>query len=123
MRVGKLYMIAVLSFTILACVPEFETLEMEQLSTPPVAGSVNSDGIELTSGTGVIVLVNPVSANSESYDSADNVELESSDSNIMRIYRGDQFREFGVVGCGPGKANMRIIINGSFERSIEVKIL
>ena len=118
---GALLFVAV-SIAIVACFPEFERLTITQLSTPPVAASMVSDHIELTAGTGVIVEVEPVSGNSEPYNDSDDVELESGNLNIMRVMRGERFREFAITGVTSGSTHMRVLINGSCEQEILVTV-
>ncbi len=115
-------LLACAAFLLGGCGPEFENIEITQLTTPPITTTIDSYQVDMTSGVGVIVFVDPVSGNSEPYESDDNVTLESEDLGVMRVYQGEKFREFGVVGCTPGTTNLRVLINGHHEKTIPVTV-
>jgi len=101
-----------------ACDPSYDGLDMDVASAPPTSARVNDHEIRITSGTAVIVTVEPQSGNSVEYDESDEVELYSENSEILDVLPGQSDGEFAIVGVWPGETELVVEVNGHDEDHI-----
>lgn len=104
------------------CSPEYDYLEVKQLTFPPTPIEVTTKRVSMAAGSGVMIELRPVSLSYEEYDNTVSVAVESENSKIARIIRGDYGTEFALVGVNPGTTNLRIFIEDEHEENMTVLV-
>jgi hypothetical protein len=104
------------------CAPEFETLVIDQKSSPPARVRLGGDVIVVPPGIAVVVEVEPKSASREEYDDDADVDLLSADARIFDVVPGTEDREFAFVGVTAGETCMQVRIDGDEVDCIDVRV-
>jgi hypothetical protein len=111
--------VASLCLALASCEPRYDHLGLDLESSPPVAISVASNHIEITSGVAVVVRVEPISGNAADYDDSADVELATEDPGVLDVVPGQTPREFALVGVWPGETRLIVTVDGSVVDHID----
>lgn len=103
--------------------PEYDRLEIELHSAPPVPVHINSEQIELPVGVAVAVEVAPISGNDYEYFKEDEVELDTEDRKILRVDPTENPRRFVLTGVSAGDTCMTVRVLGERHECIDATVL
>lgn len=102
-----------------ACGPSYDQTDFNFRTAPPVPVSINNDHISVTEGIAVGFIAQPMSG-SEGMEG--DFSLETSDSTILGVSRGNADHSFVVWGVAPGSATVRVRLDGSVEAQIPATV-
>jgi len=105
-----------------ACAPEFGTLDIDPISTPPAGVTLRDYLVELPSGVAIAVAVSARSDNAVEFDETASIDLISRDDDIFEVYPSQRPREFVFVGVAEGDTCIDVLIDGSQEDCINVQV-
>lgn len=114
----------VLATSTLACTPDYGTIELEAISSPPgyvVVDRYGSD-LEIPAGTAVVVRTDIDSSTRTEYDSANRLDLLSRDRSVATTFRRPNRWEFVIVGLNPGQTCLEVVIDGDAEDCIPMLV-
>lgn len=105
-----------------ACSPEYDHVELELYSSPPIPVWVSGTDIEIPAGLAVAVEVEPIARSRIEYVPDDEVELESEDRAILRVDATENSRRFVFVGVEPGETCVVVTVLGDREDCIPARV-
>ena len=106
------------------CQPEFSTVELEAVSSPPVGVTtvVRDDEVEVPAGVAIAVEVTPLSGNSTPYSGEDKIRLHGRDESVLDAEPTEERRVFVLIGVSPGTTCIEVEINGSEKTCIDATV-
>ncbi len=122
-RTGSLAAVALIGLlggALVGCVPDFDHLEMELDTTPPLAVSIGSTNVAMPVGVSVGVTVTPFDTNGEEMDSDIVLALISQNQEVIGVETSLDDRSFVFFGAGPGTTSITVEVD--HQRRLEIPV-
>lgn len=105
-----------------ACAPEYDHVNVELYSSPPVPVSISGTHIDLPVGLAIVVEIEPISRGRIEYVNSDEVVLDAEDREILRADPTEHPRRFVLVGVAPGETCVVVEVLGDREDCIPATV-
>ena len=117
------FFVAILQSTI-ACEPQYQSLDIRQLSTPPqpFATQIRNEQITIPEGVATLISAVPISRNSEEYPSHVQVDLWSEQPRVLLVQPAAKTFEFVLIGVEQGQTCIPVEIDGAKEECIPARV-
>lgn len=122
-RLLQTFAAVALAGSTIGCMPNYSSIEIDTVSTPPASTTVRDHFIEIPAGVAVVIRAEPLSNNHREYKGGTSLDLFSSDRTIFSTFPRPSSSEFVIVGLEPGRACLEVVVEGDQEDCIDVTVL
>ncbi len=122
MKTAMLFALGLSAAVLSGCGPDFERLDFQNRTTPPVAVTVDYTNVTIPVGIAVGVIATPY-AGGDPMDEDTLVELESDDTGVIGADRAIEHGSFVLYGVGAGTANINVRVDGDIQGSIPATVM
>jgi hypothetical protein len=118
--IARLLPAALLALSAVACGPSYDETDFQMRTAPPAPASIQNDHFTVTEGIAVGFIATPMSGK----DPMDgDFRLETGDSTILGVARGNADHSFVVWGVAPGTTTVRVRLDGKVEAQIPATVV
>lgn len=121
MRTSLVAALAALLLT--ACGPEFDGLQIAEVSSPPESASILSNAIAISTGTSVRAVIIPVDEDGLRYTEEGELALGTTAPNIFDVRPMQESDAWLLIGGLPGSAEMLVSLGGTLVDRIPVTVV
>jgi hypothetical protein len=118
-----LVMMAFAGSALVGCTPDFDHVELELVTTPPLPVSVGQRNVDLPVGVAVGVIATPFDTNGEKMDDDDVVfDLISDNEGVIGVETSVDESSFVLFGVGPGTTTISVEVDHLKRSDIPVTV-
>ena len=117
---AALALIGLLGGALMGCGPDFDHLEMQIDTTPPLAVSVGPTNVALPVGVAVGVTATPFDTNGEKMDADVVLALLPKNQQVIGVVASLDDRSFVFFGVGPGTTSITVEVD--HQRRLEIPV-
>jgi hypothetical protein len=107
---------------LVGCTPDFDHLEIDLTTTPPLPVSVGPTNVALPVGVAVGVTATPFDTSGEKMDAAVVLALIPKNEDVIKVSPTIDERSFVLVGVGPGTTSITVEVDHQRRLDIPVTV-
>lgn len=115
-------MMALAGSALVGCVPDFDHVELELVTLPPVPVSVGQRNVDMPVGIAVGVIATPFDTTGEKMDDDVVLDLVSDNETVIGVESSVDDRSFVLFGVGPGTTSIEVEIDHLKRAEIPVTV-
>jgi hypothetical protein len=115
-------LMGVLGGALVGCVPDFDHLEMQIDTTPPLAVAVGPTNVALPVGIAVGVTATPFDTNGDKMDDDVVLDLVSQNGDVLDVEASLDDRSFVLFGVGAGTTSITVEVDHQRRQEIPVTV-
>lgn len=117
---AALALIGLLGGALMGCAPDFDHLEMQIDTTPPLAVSVGPTNVALPVGVAVGITATPFDTNGEKMATDVVLALIPENQQVIGVETSLDDRSFVLFGVGPGTTSLTVEVD--HQRRLEIPV-
>ncbi len=117
-----LAMLALAGSALVGCTPDFDHVELDLVTLPPLAVSVGERNVDMPVGVAVGVIATPFDTSGEKMDDEVVLDLVSENEGVIGVETSVDDRSFVLFGVGPGTTKISVEIDHLERAEIPVTV-
>ena len=117
-----LVMMALAGSALVGCTPDFDHVELDLVTLPPLAVAVGDRNVDMPVGVAVGVIATPFDTNGEEMDDEVVLDLISENQGVIGVETSVDDRSFVLFGVGPGTTTISVEIDHLKRTEIPVTV-
>jgi hypothetical protein len=117
-----LVMMALAGSALVGCAPDFDHVELDLVTLPPLAVSVGQRNVDMPVGVAVGVIATPFDTNGEKMDDDVVLDLISENEGVIGVETSVDERSFVLFGVGPGTTTISVEVDHLKRTEIPVTV-
>lgn len=117
-----LAMMALAGSALVGCTPDFDHVELELVTLPPLAVAVGERNVDMPVGVAVGVIATPFDTNGEEMDDEVVLDLISENQGVIGVETSVDDRSFVLFGVGPGTTTISVEVDHLKRTEIPVTV-